>query len=436
MTLSNILNAHTVEELSTSKCRVILRARVLIFNDTPRNGGPGKVLLHFLRYTNRNLISCSIHLMRPDVLSDLYRAEDVAEALSFDAKLIENPIQPLSRPMEKRDFDAAFWLKAVRAAVNLPRAIAGVMALGWRVRRGRYDLLYCNGLYAVLVGGLLARVGGIPVLWHLHDTSLPSVFDRLFRWLARSDQVRLIVCVSQASARMVSFAAYKTVIALNPVDLEEFDASKTIPALRQELGWPKDAIVFGSHGRVVARKGYMTMVRAARLALDNASADLAAKMRFVVVGDTPADHPGDHLGDCKALVQSLGMTEQFIFLGYRPDVRPYVADYDICIVPSIFAEPFGLTVVESFAFGVPVIASAVGGIPEIVTAGQTGLLVPANNPNALADAMLTYASDPKLRRQQGDAGRNYVTQHHDARAYSALIQHHVMRACARGERAI
>ncbi len=432
MTFSSTLNAGTEAELSTAKCRVEPHARILIFNDTPRNGGPGKVLLHFLRYTNRDQLSCSIHLMRPDVLSALYCAEDVAKQLSFDANLIENPIQPLSRPMERRDFEAPFWLKGIRATVNVPRAIAGVVALGRRMHRGRYDLLYCNGLYAVLVGGLLARLGGVSVLWHLHDTSLPNALDGLFRWMARSDRVRLIICVSRASAQMVSVASDKTIIALNPVDLEEFDASQTVPALRKELHWPKDAIIFGSHGRVVARKGYITMIRAARLALDEASPELAAKMRFVVVGDTPADHPGDHLGDCKALVKNLGMTQQFAFVGYRPDVRPYVADYNICVVPSVFAEPFGLTVVESFAFGVPVIASAVGGIPEIVTTGKTGLLVPARDAKALAGAMLTYASNPRLRRRHGEAARDYVTQHHDARAYSALIQKNVLDACSKG----
>lgn len=411
-------------------------ARVLIFNDTPRNGGPGKVLLHFLRYTNKADLVCSVHLMRPDVLSVLYASEAVAEQISYDANLVENPIQPLTRPMERHDFDAPFWLKAIRGAVNIPRAIAGVVALGWRVRRNHYDLLYCNGLYAVLVGGLLARLGGIAVLWHLHDTSLPRALDPLFRWMARSDRVQLIVCVSQASARMVSFAADKTVIALNPVDLVEFDAAKTVPVLRDELSWPQDAIIFGSHGRVVARKGYMTMIHAARLALDQAPPELAKKMRFVVVGDTPADHPGDHMSDCKALVKTLGMTGQFAFIGYRPDVRPYVCAYDICIVPSIFAEPFGLTVVEAFAYGVPVIASAVGGIPEIVTAGVTGVLVPAQDPQALAEAMLTYASDPALRQQHGKAGQDYVTHYHDARAYSALMQHHVLNACAKAGAAV
>lgn len=416
-------------DLSANMSASRSHSRVLIFNDTPRNGGPGKVLLHFLRYADKRRLSFDIHLMRPDVLSKIYEDEAVAENISFDVNLIENPIQPLRRPMERREFDAPIWLKAMRALINVPRIFLGVGALALRMRRGKYNLLYCNGLYAVLIGGLLARFAGVPVLWHLHDTSLPEILSGPFRWMARSSNVRSIICVSKASAQMVDFAADKTTVVLNPVDLDEFGGGRTIPALRQEMGWDHDDIIFGSHGRVVARKGYQIMVRAARIIIDEAPAHIASKLRFVVVGDTPEDHAGDHLAECRVLVDSLGLAKQFAFVGYRSDVGPYIADYDVCVVPSIFAEPFGLTVVEGFAFSLPVIASAVGGIPEIVRDGKTGLLVPPDNPDALAAAMLIYARNGELRRQHGSAARLYVVSHHDARRYSKEIENLVIAAC-------
>jgi glycosyltransferase involved in cell wall biosynthesis len=353
----------------------------------------------------------------------------VADALLFDARLVENPIQPLRRPMEKQDFDAPVWLKAARIAANVPRAVIGLFALARRMRRGGYDLLYCNGLYAVIVGGLLARFGRVPVLWHLHDTSIPDALAGVFGWMAESKRVRLILCVSQSSAGMVPFVPDKVHVVLNAIDLDEFDATNVTPALRKEAHWPDNAIIFGSHGRVVARKGYVTMVRAARIALDRATSALRERMKFAVIGDTPADHPGDHLADCRALVTALGLDGQFVFPGYRRDVRPYVADYDVCIVPSIFAEPFGLTVIESYAFGVPVIASAVGGLPEIVKEGETGMLVPPSDPEALAAAILLYAEDADRRRTQGATARAYVAEHHDARRYAARVQDLVLSAC-------
>jgi len=403
--------------------------RVLIFNDTPRNGGPGKVLLHFLRYADKSRLSVAIHLMRADVLSDIYAAEGVADNISFDANLIENPIQPLRRAMARKDFKAPLWLKLLRVFVNVPRIFLGIGALAARMRRGKYDLLYCNGLYAVLIGGLLARLAGLPVLWHLHDTSLPRALRGLFQWMAKSPNVRWIICVSQASAGMVPFAADKTSAVLNPVDLTEFSHGRVASTLRLETGWAAADIIFGSHGRVVSRKGFQVMIRAARLLVDRAPSDMAKSVRFVVVGDTPEDHPGNYLEECRALVKSLNLQDHFAFVGYRTDVRPYVADYDVCIVPSIYAEPFGLTVVEAFAFGIPVIASAVGGIPEIVQNEVTGLLVPPNDPDALASAMLIYLENNALRAKHGRAGRKYVQEHHDARIYAATIEDIVVSAC-------
>ncbi len=408
-----------------------LRARILIFNDTPRNGGPGKVLLHFLRYANRAHLYVGVHLMRPDVLSEIYLDEGVADEVSFDANLIENPIQPYGRPMERRDFDAPLWRKTYRIITNVPRAFFGLAALAKLMRKGGYDLLYCNGLYAVIVGGLLARFAGIPVLWHLHDTSLPKALSGIFRWMARSDNVRGIICVSKASAAMVDFAPNKAIVVLNPVDLSEFDRSIIQPVLRQEMQWNEDAIIFGSHGRVVARKGYLTMIHAARLAIDLAPPDIASRMRFAVIGDTPADHPGDHLAECRALVDQQGLNGVFVFAGYRKDVRPYIADYSVCVVPSIFDEPFGLSIVEGYAFGVPVIASAVGGIPEIVHSGETGMLVAPGNPHSLATAMIEYARDEDLRVLHGAAAQYYVARHHAAPAYAAKIEQYALSAAHR-----
>jgi len=228
---------------------------------------------------------------------------------------------------------------------------------------------------------------------------------------------------------MVPFAANKTSVVLNPVDLAEFSHTRMDPVLRREQGWKATDIIFGSHGRVVSRKGYQVMIHAARLLVDRAPSDMVKSVRFVVVGDTPEDHPGNYLEECRALVKALNLQDQFAFVGYRTDVRPYVADYDVCIVPSIYAEPCALTVLEALAFGIPVIASAVGGMPEIVQNAVTGLLVPPNDPDALASAMLIYLENNALRAKHGRAGRKSVQKHHDARIYSATIEDIVVSAC-------
>jgi len=78
---------------------------------------------------------------------------------------------------------------------------------------------------------------------------------------------------------------------------------------------------------------------------------------------------------------------------------------DISLVPSTWVEPFGITAVESMASGLPVIASRIGGLQESVVDGETGLLVPPEDPKALAAALRKLLDDPELRQRMGKAGR-------------------------------
>jgi glycosyltransferase involved in cell wall biosynthesis len=72
-----------------------------------------------------------------------------------------------------------------------------------------------------------------------------------------------------------------------------------------------------------------------------------------------------------------------------------------------------ISILEAMAAGLPVVASAVGGIPEIVVDGETGLIVPPRDPDALAAALRRLLDDPELRRRMGDAGRARAEEHFD-----------------------
>ncbi len=85
----------------------------------------------------------------------------------------------------------------------------------------------------------------------------------------------------------------------------------------------------------------------------------------------------------------------------------YYAEASAFVCPSV-CEAFGLPVIEAMASGLPVIASSTGGIPELVTHGKTGLLVPPNDPQALASAISRLLDDPDLCRRMAQAGRERV----------------------------
>ncbi len=102
-----------------------------------------------------------------------------------------------------------------------------------------------------------------------------------------------------------------------------------------------------------------------------------------------------------------------VLRGHRADVLNAVRDVDVFVLPSD-AEPFGLAIVEAMALCKPVIAVDAGGPREIIVHGVTGLLVPPNDPPALADAIATLARDPEKRAAMGRAGRERFLTHFTA----------------------
>src|ERR1019366_6733796 len=112
------------------------RVRVLFINDTARNGGPGRSLHSILRFLDPAAVHRAVVLPRDGAIGELLVRDAVADELIFEPDLVENPIEPWGRPMERRDFDASAVLKAARLAGNVVKATRGMARLAARVRSG------------------------------------------------------------------------------------------------------------------------------------------------------------------------------------------------------------------------------------------------------------------------------------------------------------
>ncbi|MEO6575953.1 MAG: glycosyltransferase family 4 protein, partial [Polyangiaceae bacterium] len=289
---------------------------------------------------------------------------------------------------------------------------------------------YCNGTNADFAGGALARTSGVPVLWHVRYGSVPRALRGVHDRLAASRGVKRIVCVSEAVTTLFSHCRDKVRVISNALDVNEFAAKSVKPCLRAELGLDADTVVFGSQGRILRRKGYIEMVRAAKLALDAMTPDERKKCRFVVLGDTPEDLRPDHLAECRALVHELELADHVHFLGFRVDVKPYVKDFDVAVVPSVYPDPLPRAVIESMAMGKPVIAFDVGGVSEMLEDKQTGTLVPGSPPDVprLARELVRYFRDGELRARQGQRGRERIEKSFDAFSQAKKIQNEIVTA--------
>jgi glycosyltransferase involved in cell wall biosynthesis len=164
----------------------------------------------------------------------------------------------------------------------------------------------------------------------------------------------------------------------------------------------------GVVGRVEAQKGFDTLIRALAQ-IDGAS--------LVVVGD------GSERKALEELAQSLGVAERVVWIGWTDDPRGYLDSFDVFALPSRF-EGFPLAVLEALLARSAVVAADVGSVGEAIRDGETGLLVPPDDPAALAGAIQRLLADEELRRRLGANGRRLVLQRftadHMTRAFEAL----------------
>lgn len=199
-----------------------------------------------------------------------------------------------------------------------------------------------------------------------------------------------ILAVSQAIERNLlahGHAAGKTSVVYNGVhDSPVQDRA----ALRRELGIADDVVAVAHAGRFVPDKAQSTMVKAMGL-VDH------PKVQLFMIGANEGAY-GDSV---RQLPQDPARVH---YLGFRSDVQRLLQAFDIYIQPSL-REGLPLAIAEAFVARLPVIASRVGGMPEVVRHEQTGLLIPPDDPQALADAMSRLAHDRALAQQLAHAGR-------------------------------
>jgi glycosyltransferase involved in cell wall biosynthesis len=400
--------------------------RVLFINDTSRNGGPGSTLFYILKFVDPRVVHRAVVVPREGPVAERLRA--VSDDFTLQPNLIESLFEPWNRAIERADFGAALTLRAVRAAGNVGRATGGMVRLAQTVRRGRYDVIFCNGTTANFAGAALGSLLDVRVIWHVFYTHLAPPLVPLHARLAAGSAVRAILCVSRPTARLFdSSTSHKVRIVHDSIDSREFSEGPRL--LRSELGLAADVVVFGSQGRIIPRKGYVELIRAARLTLDELTAGERARCRFVILGDTPEDTPKDHLAACRALARELGVDGHVLFLGFRSDVKPYVRDFDVVVVPSVYEDPLPRALLEGMALGKPLVAFAVGGIPELLEHNVNGLLARGDPPDPweMGQNFVRYIRSPEMRRRHGEAGRRRVEHGFDSRPHALAIQREIER---------
>lgn len=158
--------------------------------------------------------------------------------------------------------------------------------------------------------------------------------------------------------------------------------------------------VIGTVGRMQEVKDQVTLARAF-VRLMQVMPGAAQRLRLVMVGDGPLRER------VRALLAEAGVDQYAWLAGKRDDVARIMRSFDLFVLPSL-AEGISNTILEAMATGLPVLATAVGGNLELVQVGETGTLVPRDDPESMALALRAYAESSELGRRHGAAARRAI----------------------------
>ncbi|MBV9255855.1 MAG: glycosyltransferase family 4 protein [Actinobacteria bacterium] len=271
-------------------------------------------------------------------------------------------------------------LSALKATAALP----GYWRRMRRALRGRADLLHVNDQRGMVLAGVAARAAGIPVVWHVHGVRPPGALNAAGRLVAR----RTVALTDADAGRLTTRTRGAPDVVANAPD-DAFFAVERCPTAPPTLL---------TVGRLSPVKGIDVFLRAV--------AQLRAEGRDVagvVVGSEQRGY-ADHAAELHRLRDALGLGDAVTFAGYLEDTRDALAGSAVYVQPARW-EGVPLAVLEAMAAGAPVVATDVGGVRDVITSGLNGLLVPPDDPAALAAAVARLLDDPDLAARLAVEGR-------------------------------
>jgi len=277
-------------------------------------------------------------------------------------------------------------------------ALRQYRSLARLIKERGIQLIHCHDFYSNIFGAIAAKLARRKTLItsRRYMGLVFSPAQRLVQRLAYSFSAA-IISNSEAVARLMVrkelVPRRKIHCIYNGIDTDRFRPLPPSAQLAESLGLLNGAPVVGTVARLHPRKGQETLIRAA--------ATIHGKhpdVRFLIVGDGPARN------DLEGLAQELGVADVVVFAGERGNVPELLALMRISVLASL-TESFPNAVLEAMACALPVVATNVGGVPELVTDGETGYLVPAENPDALADRIFKILDNPGLASGMGNLAR-------------------------------
>ena len=317
--------------------------------------------------------------------------------LAAAARKAGHPVIPLDLPKQhdKGDKVRRFTFDDITRDLLQLKVIFQLL---WVLEEKQIDLIHANSLAAGLIGGIAAKLYGVPIVMHKRYATAYGVLDRLCEKLL--DRVILV-----SEATRWAFAPHsKQTLIYNGVELSALRPPLSPPrwrggkTLRTDLNLDPDALLIGIVTRITPEKGIHLLIEA------TAKLKASPYIQLLVVGGPYFPKDAEYIDSLKVQAEKLGIADRVIFTGFLEDIQAILSLLDVVLLASTIPEACPRTIIEAMAAGVPVIATPLGGSKELVTP-ETGILVPAEDADAFAAAITQLAEDNERRKRMGKACR-------------------------------
>lgn len=309
------------------------------------------------------------------------------------------------------------WIVLFREVFYLPFSLIAILRAWWRWRT-QVDLIHCNEITEIFPAVMAKWLFRKPLLVHVRSPQ----YNNQRTWRSRFIFHLLRKQVDQLIA--IDETVRNTLPKDIPVQVihNSFSVDKIGDiATREELGLTSsDSMLVGFVGNLQKAKGVLDLIHAAALIREQ----VGTAVEFVFVGGKTRSRSAlsqrllrlaglwqDVTDDLDALVQQLDLADTVHFVGHRNDIQRFYPAFDILAFPSHLDAP-GRPVFEAAFFSIPCIVCVDHPYPDSVRPGETGLCVPAHDPESLANAIIWYLRNPEKRRRMGAASHKLAQEYY------------------------
>ena len=268
------------------------------------------------------------------------------------------------------------------------------------IRKEQVHLIHAHEFDAIVHGTLAAAIARIPIVATIHGKNYyweKATRRMAYRFVSRYARM---VTVSKDLKEFVTehtgIPGERIQMIYNGIDAFPDIGAQEQARARYEIGLGDDDQIVGAVGSLYPVKGHRYLIAAIPSVIR-----ACPTTKFVLIGR------GDQEVALKEQVKKLGLEKYVYFLGLRPDIGRLLSIMDIFVLPSL-SEGLSVATLEAMASAKPVVATRVGGNPELVIEGETGMLVPSEDSEALAQSITTFLLDKERARIFGKKGRARV----------------------------